>query len=71
MEINKGFNMRKIKEHDLLLLCSEPIEGLGDTYDIKRKVSAEFIRNTLIQQCSLFGLVYQKNMGSPKDPTQA
>ena len=48
MEINKGFNVRRIKEHDLLLLCSEPIEGLGDTYDIKKKVSAEFIRNTLI-----------------------
>ena len=42
--INRRFNMRQIKEHDLLFLTAERIEKLGHGGDIKSKTSLEFIR---------------------------
>ena len=67
--INKSFNMRHLKEHDLILVCSERLPTPGTQNDIKKLANAEFIRSLLARQCAMFALVTQKNMGSPKDPT--
>jgi len=63
--------MRGIKEHDLVLFSSEQLDIPGGNHDIKKLVNADFLRSLLIRQCCFFGFVTQKNIGSPKDPTQA
>jgi len=67
-KINRSFNMRQIREHDLILLTNERLPIRGDQDDIKQIVNAEFLRSLLIKQCAMFGFVTQKNIGSPKDP---
>ena len=70
--VNKNFNFRHIKEHDLVLLSYERLPTPGGQDDVKRLISGEFLRSLLIKQCAMLAFVTQKSLGSAvKDPTQS
>ena len=47
--INDSFNMRQIKEHDLILLSAERIDTPGHDNDVKKVTSEDFLRSYLIK----------------------
>ena len=59
-----------MKEHDLVLLTDERLDIPGGLDDIKRVVSADFMRSLLIKSNAMLGFVAHKNAGGSKDPTQ-
>jgi hypothetical protein len=57
--INADFDIRRIREHDLLLLSAEKLDLKGST-DIKKQISPDFIRKILTRMCSMLAVVTQK-----------
>lgn len=69
--INDRFNLKHIKEHDLVLLSASRISTPGRDDDIKKVTSLEFLSTTLRKPDAMFGFVTGRNCGNPRDPTQS
>ena len=54
--INADFDIRKIREHDLLLLTDTKLDLKGGS-DIKKVMNADFIKKLLSRSNSLMALV--------------
>lgn len=54
--INEGFDLRKVREHDLLLLSPDKLDLKGSS-DIKKVLSADFLCKLLSRTCSMLALV--------------
>lgn len=58
------FNIRTIREHDLLLLSRDRIDVGHDDNDIKRRAAnPEYLQSLLTRRCAMFGFVTNKASG--------
>jgi len=54
--INAEFDLRKIREHDLLLLTSEKLDLKGGN-DIKKVINPTYMRNLMARSTAMLALV--------------
>lgn len=64
LTINREFNIKQVREHDLLLLTTEKIPKVDN--DIKRVANIEFMRSLLVKSCAMFAFVTQRAGGAAK-----
>ena len=61
-EEEKYSPIKSVKESDILLLSTEDLsQGRGDRFDIKRKVTAEWLKSVLLKENTMFAYVNERS----------